>query len=336
MPPIIVQELNGVSFGEIYVSPAKSLDNGNSSVQGHSLFVHLNAEGKDIAHVKNTDDKIVIGYTNEGAAFELLVDGFYGGEREHIFAFIDDYVVPLLARYSSNLSIEEDSKKVTSSLIHTIYSLRARHSPSAEFTMSLGVTYNKKSDLFYAGFGIGDTGMLIKRTNGEIEQLVSHTEVDGFKDAFDSYSQTNVDMIIERNSFFNIKVNPGDEIVGYTYVQPELEKLASEFQSEGKRGTQLVRKLHVDTSTCFKADSLFDQLLIAITEKQKQLTTQAKTLKKEQRFGDDFAIGRLVIPDEKLVKQLRIYAFSLAFQNSLSSFISHQSYVGLFGMVHFH
>lgn len=330
MHPIIVQILNGVPYKETYVSESKIIDNGNSSIQGFSLFVHLNSEGEEIVKPKDTDDKIIIGYTHEGNAFQLVVDGFYGGERECIFEFIDDHVVPLLPGYSSSLSFEKDTGKVTSNLIHTIYELRTRHAPYAEFTMSLGVTYYKEKELFYAGFGIGDTGMLIKRTNGEIEQLVSHTEVDGFKDAFDTFSQTSIDLVISRNSMFNIKVNPGDEIVGYTYVQPDLEFLTSEFQSEGKQGKQQVRKLHINTSAYCKAHSLYEQLLTSIREKQKLLISQAKTLGKEQRFGDDFAIGRLVVPDEKLVQQLQIYAFSLALQSRLPTFIAQQNYSGRF------
>jgi len=337
---IVTQTLNGVSHGKTYISAANRIDDGNSAVQGFSLFVHLNAEGEAIAKPKDTDDKIVIGYTKEGAAFQLVIDGFYGGERERIFAFIDAYVIPLISRYSSNLSIQDDAEKVTRSLIHTIYALRARHAISAEFTMSLGVTYYKSNGVFYAGFGIGDTGMLIKRTSGEVDQLVSHTEVDGFKDAFDSYSETNIDLVIDRNSVFNTKVNPGDELVGYTYIQPELELLATEFETLpiGKKATvkQLVRKMHIDTSTYSPSLSLFDQLLIAIDGQQKQLITKALIWAKEQRFGDDFAIGRLIIPDENLVKQLQIHAFSLAMQDKLTLFITQEhSKQGPFGVLGF-
>lgn len=322
MLPLIVQKLNGVPHGETYSSEANALDNGNSSIRGDSLFVRLDSEGLEVIKPKDTDDKILIGYTHKGAAFLLVVDGFFGGEREHIFAFIDEHVIPLLSDYSFNLSVGADDKKLSSSLIHTIYNLRAKHAPMAEFTMSLGVSYHKQKDLFYAGFGIGDTGMLIKRTNGKVEQLVSHTEVDGFKDAFDSYSQSNIDLVIARNSLFNTKVNPGDELVGYTYIQPELERLTAEFESERKGKKQLVRKFNLVTEHYSKPTPLFEQLLNTITDKQQQLIARAKKQKKEARFGDDFAIGQLIIPDKKLEQKLQLHALALAIKNGVATFIA--------------
>nr|HEN5517904.1 T4SS effector deAMPylase SidD [Legionella pneumophila] len=308
MRSIITQICNGVLHGQSYQSGSNDLDKGNSEIFASSLFVHLNEQGKEIIKHKDSDDKIVIGYTKDGMAFQIVVDGFYGCERQAVFSFIDNYVLPLIDNFSLDLTRYPDSKKVTESLIHTIYSLRSKHAPLAEFTMSLCVTYQKDEQLFCAGFGIGDTGIAIKRNEGTIEQLVCHTEVDGFKDAFDNYSSANIDLVIERNSVFNTKVMPGDELVGYTYVPPMLEMTEKEFEVEtvdGKKiNKRIVRHLNLDPGNFDDKDPLFSQLLQVVKSKQKQLVEQAKETGQIQRFGDDFTVGRLVIPDQLLINQL--------------------------------
>ncbi|ANH13826.1 TPA: T4SS effector deAMPylase SidD [Legionella pneumophila] len=339
MRSIITQICNGVLHGQTYQSGSNDLDKGNSEIFASSLFVHLNEQGKEIIKHKDSDDKIVIGYTKDGMAFQIVVDGFYGCERQAVFSFIDNHVLPLIDNFSLDLARYPNSKNVTESFIHTIYSLRSKHAPLAEFTMSLCVTYQKDDQLFCAGFGIGDTGIAIKRNEGTIEQLVCHTEVDGFKDAFDNYSSTNIDSVIERNSVFNTKVMPGDELVGYTYVPPALEITEKEFEVEtvdGKKiNKRIVRHLNLDPGNFDDKDPLFSQLLQVVKSKQKQLVEQAKETGQIQRFGDDFTVGRLVIPDQLLINQLRMHALSIRVSDGLLSYIKNENenkgFLGIYG-----
>lgn len=112
MHSIITQICNGVVHGHTYHSSPNDLDKGNSEIFASSLFVHLNDRGTDIAKPKNSDDKIVIGYTKDGMAFQIVVDGFYGCERQAVFSFIDNHVLPLIDNFSLDLARYPDSKKL--------------------------------------------------------------------------------------------------------------------------------------------------------------------------------------------------------------------------------
>ncbi|MDR3443443.1 MAG: deAMPylase SidD family protein [Legionella sp.] len=320
MHSIIVQSCNGVAGGVTYASTPNALDNGNSKIHASSLYVNLNEQAQNIAEPKNTDDKIVIGYTKEGMAFQIVVDGFFGGERKAIFSFIDDYVVPLMGQYSIDLSESLGAQNVTDLLIRTLYSLRSTYAMAAEFTMSLSMTYKVDEDLFCAGFGIGDTGLVIKRGDGTIEQLVFRTEVDGTKDAFDMYSTPHIDSVIQRNTVFNTKVMPGDELVGYTYIQPELELMAKEFKAPGTQ--KLVKQFNLDSRHFNNQTSLYSQLLAVVVNQQVELVNNAKAAAKVQRFGDDFTVGSLIIPDAILMNQLRINALVVAVASGLNFYIA--------------
>lgn len=329
MRSTITQFCNGVRSGQTYNSDPHVLDKGNSSIFASSLFVHLDEHGKDIAKPKDTDDKIVIGYTKDGMAFQIVVDGFYGGDSGAVFTFIDYYVIPLIDRYSADLGEHPDSKKITESLIRSIYSLRSKNAPSAEFTMSMGVTYKKGEQLFCAGFGIGDTGIVIKRNDGTIEQLVCHTEVDGFKDAFDEYSSSNIGLVIQRNSIFDTPVMPGDELVGYTYIPPELEvcvkTVETETENKGQVRNLSVKSLVLDAQHFNNQSSLFSQLLDVVQLKQEQLVVSARNSGALQRFGDDYTVGCLVIPDTQLMHQLKVHALLIAVNDALRAYIAQEN-----------
>ncbi len=328
MRVLITQFCNGVKSGQTYNSTPNPLDNGNSSLFASSLFVHLNEHGENIAISKDTDDQLIIGYTKDGMAFQIIVDGFFGGDREIIFTFVNEYVVSLMEQYSNDLKSQTDSDIVTKALIKTIYSLRTTHAPYAEFTMSLAMTYQRDGVLFCAGFGIGDTGIVMKRLNGTIEQLVAHTETNGFKDGFDTYSQSNIDLVIRRNTIFNTKVEPGDELVGYTYIYPELEMVIEEFETESiNKGSNKEKIKHLILAPQHFNDhsSLYTQILAAVKEKQADLTVRAKMSQQHQRFGDDFTVGRLVIPDKLLIHQLRFNGFLIAINIALAFFIEREA-----------
>jgi hypothetical protein len=333
MRGLITQVCNGVLHEEVYRSKPSSLDQGNSEVLASSLFIHLNEAGKSIAKPKNSDDKLVIGYTHEGMAFQIVVDGFYGGERQATFSFIDNHVVPLMERYSAELStasVEKTPQEITEQLIHTIYSLRLRHAINSEFTMSLSMMYQKDDAFYCAGFGIGDTGIAIKRINGTIEQLTYHTEVDGSKDAFDNYSSHRINSVIQRNSIFNTPVTPGDELVGYTYLPQELEKIEHEFEVEetstgGEKRPQKVQQRRLAPQPFNNQSSLFNQLLDVVNSTQQQLINQAKESGEYHRFGDDFSVARLVIPDDLLIKQLQTKAILHTLQLGLTAYLAQEN-----------
>ncbi|WP_298627833.1 deAMPylase SidD family protein [uncultured Legionella sp.] len=320
----ISQSCHGVRSGQAYRSIPNRIDNGNSSIFVSSLFIHLDECGNDVAKAKDTDDQVIIGYTKDGMAFQIIVDGFFGGDREAVFAFVSNHVVSLMEQYSNDLGTKEEPDVVTELLIKSIYSLRKKHAVRAEFTMSLAITYQRNDALFCAGFGIGDTGIVIKRAaNGVIEQLVAHTEVDGFKDAFDSYSQSDIDLVIRRNTVFNTKVMPGDELVGYTYLQPELERLVDTIEtgSLNKVGSkQSVKHLALASEFFNNHSSLFSQLLAIVEERQSELIVRAKKAEANQKFGDDFAVGSLIIPDKLFSHQLRCNSVSIAIEHALISF----------------
>jgi hypothetical protein len=337
MRPIITQICNGVPGGHIHFSQANDIDNGQSEFFASNLFVQINEHGEEVTKRKESDDKIVLGYTEDGMAFQMVIDGFFGCKRLSVFSFIDDCVTPLMNEYSSMLSHQEDSTSVTHALIQKIYSLRSMYAPMADFTMSLAMTYQKNSEYFCAGFGIGDTGIVIKRVDGTIEQLVSHTEVDGFKDAFDNYSYAcGIQRIIERNSIFNKKVMPGDELVAYTYIPPVLETTVETFETDnfykGKHYKQLVNKLNLDLKNFDGQSSLFSQLLSVVKTTQNHFIEQAKTSGQAQHFGDDFTIGRIVIPNFILVNQLQIHGLILIANDGLSVYINQkkQCFLGFF------
>jgi len=327
MRVLITQFCNGVMHGDTYRSSACSLDNGNSEIFASSLFMNLNQAGEDVSQPKDTDDKIVIGYTKDGMAFQIVVDGFFGGDRHAIFTFIDTSVVPLMEQYSCDLSLKEDSRSVSESIIRTIYALRKEKAVEAEFTMSIAMTYQKDNRLYCSGFGIGDTSIVINRADGTIEQLVVHTEIDGFKDAFDSYSQTNIDLVIRRNSLFDTEVKPGDELVAYTYILPELEKAAQEFTTESIASStkEPVRHLVLDLQPFNNRSSLFLQLLDVVKEKQEKLLLDAQKSGQPQRWGDDFTVGRLVIPDRMLTNQLKFNNTIVALNIGLAFYIAHET-----------
>jgi hypothetical protein len=341
MPATVTQLCNGVPHGQTYTSKPSRVDQGHSEVFASSLFVHVNEHGEDIAKPKDTDDKVVVGYTSEGMGFQIIVDGFYGCDRRVVFNFIDKYVIPLMEKYSQDLSLQEDASLVTKTLIHNIYNLRKAFAPAAEFTMSLGMTYKKEDTLNFAGFGIGDTGLVIKHTDGTLEQLSAHTEVAGFKDAFDDFSHDSLDSVIDRNSLFNTKVLPGDEIMGYTYAPPELETLVNQFEaqtvsSNGKVTNHPVRILNLDLGQINKERPLFPQFLDQIKATQEALIKKAKDSGEVQRFGDDFSVGRLIIPDTALMHKLRVHVAIRRTQTVLQAYISRENQnKGLWGVAGF-
>ncbi len=306
------------------------VDSKNSTAQLGSCFAHLN-EGKIITQPKPSDDKIVIGYTEQGLPFQIVVDGFYGnGMAEHIHWFIDEYVVTLIDEYAINLAAgsEKTNDEKTKEIIKQIYALRKKHARNAEFTMSIAVTYEMGGKKWSSGFGIGDTGIVIKRKkNGNIEQLVANTVVnikteqlekdivavnrDVYKDAFDRFcsEQDLIDLIISRNSIFTTEVDIGDELVGYTYVHEGLEKIAKQFDTAGYKKNQKGEIEHFIINTALieanSEASLYDNLIESNKKESKRLIEEANAHSSSIKMGDDEAFGQMIIPDPLLQNKLK-------------------------------
>lgn len=309
MKYLIIENQNGVNHGEVYESTINSLDKENSKALLSSLFVHVDEKGRDIAHPKNSDDKIILGYTLQGSNFLIIIDGFYGSDREVNFNFVDNHVLPLMEKYCLDLGKTNDPDSVTRALIKTIYVLEAQHAKLAQFTMSIAMNYHHEGTLRCAGFGIGDTAILIKQKQA-YKQLVFHTEVDEFKDAFDGYSQANIDRVIQRNSVFNLEIEPGDELVAYTYVQPSLERLSAEFPTDNlnpKWPAQAIKQLGFDFSLLPQQDNLFSELKLLVEDTQIKVVNEAVKSRKSQRLGDDFSLAGIIVPELILENKIKFF-----------------------------
>lgn len=322
MTDLILHNFNGAIGGREKSSLPNRLDNGSSHVFASSLYVNLDENGESIAKYKDSDDKIVIGYTRFGLPFQIVVDGFYGCDQNEVFSFIDKQVLPLIESVSNRLHQEEDTKNVIREFIQTIYELNKKAGNLAEFTLSIAITYPKNDEFYCAGFGIGDTGLVMKRRDGSISQLAYHVEVDGFKDAFDTYAAQDIETVIQRNTIFKTQVTPGDEIVGYTYLPSPLEIEYQQIASHAlKHETPIaVRYLGMNPDLFSAERSLYSQLRKQIPVAQEALISQAKAAKQQTCFGDDFTMGCITIPDHELCKQIKLNHLLLQVKTTLNNY----------------
>lgn len=324
---LITQQCNGIDSGMTYSSLGHRMDQGSSSIYSSSLFAHIDASGQSVASIKPSDDQLLIGYHADGLPFMIVVDGFYGTDRQLVFSFINDHVLRLIPDYVIQLTVKDDARIVSQLLIKDIYKLRAEHAVHAEFTLSIAVVYQQQRGLFCAGFGIGDTGIVIKRSNDAIEQLVPHTEVDGFKDAFDSYCFSQIDSVLARNEVFVTQVAAGDELVGYTYLPPELEYQQNRNNTfDVKPNTSKTRVNYLCLNAGFVEQSLplFNQLSSHCNLLHQSLINKAQQAKKDVKFGDDFTIGAVSVPSTTVQQQLKCNVLIHTLSTALSSFIAKQ------------
>lgn len=313
----ITQKLDFLKAGKEVQTPVTELDGKSSCIYGTSVFA-LIKKGQDIATKKNSDDKIVIGYSHQGLPFQIVVDGFFGkdeDDRALLFHFIDTRVTPLISIYVDKLTKGNESLEMITSLVRDIFKERKQNA-SPDFTMSIAITYEKKNaKLYCAGFGIGDTGIVLKKANGQIQQLVDTTivkeqkeikENEKFikdKDGFGG-ATVNLDLtqILNRNSIFNVEVEPNDEIFGYTYLLDDLL-----VEVETKEEDVIKKQLRVEAN---KSEKLFDQVKRLNAEIFQKKTKDAIEAKRDLQLGDDCMMGSVLIPDKQLQDKL-IKKFSL-------------------------
>lgn len=296
---VITQSVCGTPAKRIIRPEPNEFDQNNSQVFSKSVFGDYK-DGEKIEKPKSSDDKLIIGYTQQGLPFQIVVDGFFGGETTKIFKFIDNHVTPLMDQYARDLAESNNPDEITQHLIKTIYELRKVQARDAEFTMSIAMTYEKDNQLHCSGFGIGDTGIVLRRTTGEIEQLADTTEVNGFKDGFDNHSDQEIDAVIARNSLFHTQIQSGDEIFGYTYL----------FKQRGNEPGLLVQepedtaninvkkfKLHVDGG---RSDTTLLETALSSIQTDYEARCEIAKEKPHMRFGDDCTFGSVVIPNKGL------------------------------------
>jgi hypothetical protein len=296
---LVTQKLQGVQTGQLIKTDPHVADNGQSGICSVSAYGQFEWKRAIPSSKKTTDDKIVIGYTSQGLPFQIVVDGFYGGETALTFDFIDQHVVPLMNAKAKELSVASDADETIQSLIRTIFELRQQHAQHAEFTMAVGITYEKNGSLYCAGFGVGDCGLVLKARTGEQTQLAHNTEIhtkrhDIHNDGFSRDSQTKMGTVIQRNSVFSdIRVERGDELMGYTFIFPEWKTKVDEKLS----GDETVYRFKLPGTTVGEGQSL---CALAITRTQEQYAKQCeRALEKEEatRFGDDATFGTVRIPE---------------------------------------
>jgi hypothetical protein len=334
-PITVIHAIDGAPASKTVDSKDSLIDEGNSRVWAGSTYDAFNEKGDNVPSPKNSDDKVVIGYTSQGLPFQIVVDGYYGADdnvRAALFSFINNKITPLISEYALQLH-HEDPSEVTKKIIKEIYALL---NGQPEFTMSIAVTYeNSAGELHCAGFGIGDTGIVLQRPNRDIQQLVANTVIQsrkkekgaenwdaGTKDGFDAYtngSKIDRDRIIQRNSIFDVKVEAGDKLVGYTSLPKGMEAPLGEatvvphpHERCAKDTTQRVIHYGLDTKSV-KYDTkqpLFQQVKSNIdTFKEaasKNAQREAKEHKRSIRTGDDCALASVTIPTPELRNKLKL------------------------------
>lgn len=320
-PPavLIAGQLDGVPAGEERNLQHVYRDKITSRTYGASVYTRYE-DGQFVGQIKNTDDKIVIGYTSDGLPFQIVVDGSPQGATEATFSFISKYVIPLMDDYAEKLSQSENAELTIKALIKQIYKLRNQHAVDAEFTMSIGITYERDHHLKCAGFGIGNTGLILNRSNGKIDQLTLTTSVNKCKDAFDNRPLDNagVKRVIKRNSIFDVTVQPGDELLGYTCLMPELLVEAEVKTDVYNVVAQGVAQEQTDTIVKSKLaaapfdypeDSLFD---VVKRENEKAFLAKCRAVEEcevTEQFGDDFMLGSVIIPSKNYQNELSNIVF---------------------------
>ncbi|MFA5959068.1 MAG: deAMPylase SidD family protein [Tatlockia sp.] len=284
----VIQQCNGTPT----TTKRKKLDNGQSAISAGSTYLKFE-NGSNIAKPKPSDDKMVLGYTYDGLPFQIVVDGMFGTDdkqRNTIFQFIDENVTSLMDQYARDLSdVTKNQDEITKALIQTV---RVNRPDAAEFTMSIAVTYERDGQLYCSGFGVGDTAIaLLRHGTKEVEQLVTHNKVNNFKDAFDRFTAPlRIEELVERNTLFTTSITANDELVGYTWLQEDLQEMKGFYTVIHNKSQEIpVQKIKLKIAT-IQEGTLYDYLLA------EDKTIQARRIKNKQSGGDDMTLGQIIVP----------------------------------------
>jgi hypothetical protein len=301
---------NRQQAGQSLPSP---VDNGASQLHIGSTFVRV-SDGQRVPSPKVSDDKIVVGYSHRGLPFLIAVDGFFRQcDRDRVFQFIDDKVTPLIAEYIRLLEDDYAPESASTAFINALYGLW-EDGQGLEFTLSVCATYEKNGALMCSSWGMGDIGFAVKRANGRIDQLLPQTVVNAFKDGFDRATWLRADRaeVIARNARNTLVVNPGDEIVGTTFLFGEMTRqLSAHVSPTGENVKRLALDIPQQTdATLFQSVSVEMERLkhqnIAVAQAN---YTQCGLI----RMSSD-PMQRLA---EELVQQLDHHAAYALFENKL-------------------
>lgn len=328
--PIITNNFEGKTGG-IHQSAPHDLDEQHSHAFGRSTYAKFLTGQRQETAPKRSDDKVITGYNRQGLPFQLIVDGFFQGATDKIFNFIDQDVLPLMDDYADELASAKDPNEVTKTLICRIAMLRAHKARDSEFTLSIVNTYQKDGQNYAAGFGIGDTAIVCKQVSGEITQLVAHTMVDGFKDAFDEFSELTDEVkfntVVQRNDLFDVKLQVGDELVGYTSLPELMEQESKEFKSKHINSRlsqeQTIKKYYLNTEALeiSQGKSFFSQIVDCIDH---YFNKQCDDVERDYtgHFGDDCTLAGITIPGPELQNKMgqlcKIDHIKIATKNYLS------------------
>jgi len=325
-------------------SEPHDLDNKQSQIFATNCFVRI-VDGKIGGEPKVSDDKIVIAYSDEGLPFQIIVDGAFGGpDTENLNSLIDQEVTPRINQCAAELAKPDSEQKVNDILkdtINDIYLARMEfnknHNPGmgpdyydnqCQFTMSVAMTYERNGEQYCAGFGIGDTGIALQRQNGQVEQLVRGTIIDDSgtrgrpsqrKVFFGMETKgENRDQNIERHDIVNVKINPGDQILGYTHIPDRMKKTSTIKDGKDSIIKESISLYDISSNTNLLTQ-VVDQcgsehtteMLLAQSESRgaaeinEGAGKQAVDLRK---IGDDCTIGVVTMPDKGLQKTLQNHA----------------------------
>lgn len=288
MSGIIVQAIEGE---EGYTIDNK-IDEGNSHIYAStSLFANYIAGERINYRHRVSYDKGLIGYHLQGLPFLILVNGFIGSDIKQIFHLIDHHISSLMNATAKKLSYTESTSDTLTNLIKKIFALKEKFAPSSEFSMSFAITYERQNRFYCAGFGIGDTGLVLRHTlTNQIKQLAYRTV-----DAFDKRTlKLDLDHLLERNKIFNVPVDPGDELLGYTRL------IRMEEMPENQFGF-----FKLKTMDCPQESSLFTHIIM---QNQASFNEHCQFLEEtngKEKFGGDCMFLSVLVPSIDLQKTLQ-------------------------------
>lgn len=243
---------------------------------------------------KQSDDQVISGVTCNGYPFIIAVDGFFGCNNRLVFNFIQMNVVPLIQKYYLLLQNNPHQyEKIVKDWIMEIITLKRKNMGHLiSFTLSIAITFPHNGRNYVSGFGVGDIGIVKRDQLGKLDQLATHTVVDGFKDGFDDSmvdSNEQVARMLNRASCFLREIKPGDEIVAYTYIPKTLE-LVQNTEDENVKKYKLNDALSFDKST-----PLLAQLLAMSIQDHEAKVNELKLLKAFKN-GDDCSMAAFRMP----------------------------------------
>ncbi len=237
------------------------------------------------------DDYAVTGYTSLGLPFHINLDGYHGAmvDPAVIAKFAHEQIIPLMDVYAIKLSAAGlNSEAIMRQLIADIEQARQaqiQKNPSLafvlRFTLSLGIGYQLEDRQYYAGFGIGDVGLILHRVNESKSEVLTYRTVPQgptvkvHKDGFDDVMQQEQQPILARADFFNVPVGLGDESFGYTSVLPEFE--------DKPIITQEARKYSLNSEAVESKGSLLETVFTKNQENYTKILAQASEVAKEAK-----------------------------------------------------